>query len=117
MRPSTSRDATTMPEQTIYFLHAAHLQVVFTDHSLFGFADIGSIIMNKLLKCILADVHHTICVSFDFPLICVSVSVSENRHPTPCSMGALRRACPTNSPHRAIKVRSALPKVVRRSKC
>ncbi|KAG1665612.1 hypothetical protein FOA52_003259 [Chlamydomonas sp. UWO 241] len=39
------------------------LPVVFTDHSLFGFADAASIVMNKLLKFILADVHHVICVS------------------------------------------------------
>lgn len=40
-----------------------YTQVVFTDHSLFGFADASSILTNKLLKCILADVHHVICVS------------------------------------------------------
>ncbi|MEW5304924.1 MAG: hypothetical protein WDW36_007499 [Sanguina aurantia] len=39
------------------------LKVVFTDHSLFGFADIASIITNKVLKVILADVHAAICVS------------------------------------------------------
>eukprot|EP00877_Chromochloris_zofingiensis_P006887 jgi/Chrzof1/2451/Cz11g16080.t1 len=46
-------------------LHARAMgyKVVFTDHSLFGFADASSIITNKLLKCVLADVHHVICVS------------------------------------------------------
>jgi hypothetical protein len=39
------------------------LQVVFTDHSLFGFADASSILTNKLIKGILADVQHVICVS------------------------------------------------------
>lgn len=39
------------------------MQVVFTDHSLFGFADPASIVTNKLLKCVLADVHRVICVS------------------------------------------------------
>jgi hypothetical protein len=38
-------------------------QVVFTDHSLFGFADASSILTNKLIKAILADVQHVICVS------------------------------------------------------
>ena len=33
------------------------LQVVFTDHSLFGFADASSILTNKVLKFSLADVH------------------------------------------------------------
>lgn len=39
------------------------MQVVFTDHSLFGFADPASVVTNKLLKCVLADVHRVICVS------------------------------------------------------
>lgn len=39
------------------------LRAVFTDHSLFGFADAGSILTNKLLKFTLSDVDHCICVS------------------------------------------------------
>ncbi|GLI60760.1 hypothetical protein VaNZ11_002990, partial [Volvox africanus] len=39
------------------------LKVVFTDHSLFGFADPGSIVLNKVLKAVLSDVHAVICVS------------------------------------------------------
>ena len=39
------------------------LRTVFTDHSLFGFADAGSILTNKLLKFILSDVDHVVCVS------------------------------------------------------
>ncbi|KAI0517408.1 glycosyltransferase family 4 protein [Xylaria bambusicola] len=39
------------------------LRTVFTDHSLVGFADAGSILTNKLLKFTLSDVDHTICVS------------------------------------------------------
>lgn len=39
------------------------LRTVFTDHSLFGFADAASILTNKLLKFILSDVDHSICVS------------------------------------------------------
>jgi hypothetical protein len=42
---------------------ATVLQVVFTDHSLFGFADAASIATNKLIKAVLADVQHVICVS------------------------------------------------------
>ncbi|WIA35689.1 hypothetical protein OEZ86_004095 [Tetradesmus obliquus] len=38
-------------------------KVVFTDHSLFGFADAASIATNKLIKAVLADVQHAICVS------------------------------------------------------
>lgn len=39
------------------------LKTVFSDHSLFGFADAGSILTNKLLKFFLSDVDHIICVS------------------------------------------------------
>lgn len=39
------------------------LKTVFTDHSLFGFADVASIIHNKLLKFTLTDIGHVICVS------------------------------------------------------
>ncbi|RBR08477.1 uncharacterized protein FIESC28_10225 [Fusarium coffeatum] len=39
------------------------LRTVFTDHSLFGFADAGTILTNKLMKFILSDVDHSICVS------------------------------------------------------
>ncbi|KAJ9188815.1 hypothetical protein P3X46_000176 [Hevea brasiliensis] len=38
-------------------------RVVFTDHSLYGFADVGSIHMNKVLLFTLADVSQAICVS------------------------------------------------------
>ncbi|GAA0186335.1 hypothetical protein LIER_33623 [Lithospermum erythrorhizon] len=38
-------------------------KVVFTDHSLYGFGDIGSIHMNKVLQFTLADVTQAICVS------------------------------------------------------
>ncbi|KAL7225934.1 hypothetical protein ACSBR1_021144 [Camellia fascicularis] len=38
-------------------------KVVFTDHSLYGFADAGSIHMNKVLQFTLADVSEAICVS------------------------------------------------------
>lgn len=38
-------------------------KVVFTDHSLYGFGDVGSIHMNKVLQFALADVTQAICVS------------------------------------------------------
>ncbi|GAB1208580.1 Phosphatidylinositol N-acetylglucosaminyltransferase gpi3 subunit [Aspergillus pseudonomiae] len=44
------------------------LRTVFTDHSLFGFADAGSILTNKLLKFTLSDVDHVICVSHTWPM-------------------------------------------------
>ncbi|PVH97099.1 glycosyltransferase family 4 protein [Periconia macrospinosa] len=47
------------------------LRTVFTDHSLFGFADAGSILTNKLLKFTLSDVDHCICVSHTCKENCV----------------------------------------------
>lgn len=47
-------------------LHAHHLGIrtVFTDHSLFGFADAASILTNKLLEVALRNVDAVICVSY-----------------------------------------------------
>lgn len=39
------------------------LQTVFTDHSLFGFADASAILTNKFLEISLVDCDHCICVS------------------------------------------------------
>ncbi|XP_066603552.1 phosphatidylinositol N-acetylglucosaminyltransferase subunit A [Prorops nasuta] len=39
------------------------LKTVFTDHSLFGFADASAILTNKFLEISLADCSHCICVS------------------------------------------------------
>lgn len=39
------------------------LKTVFTDHSLFGFADTSAVITNKFLEISLADCSHCICVS------------------------------------------------------
>lgn len=38
-------------------------QVVFTDHSLNGFADLSAVVTNKLLEITLSTVNHCICVS------------------------------------------------------
>lgn len=39
------------------------LTAVYTDHSLFGFADVGAIHLNKLMKFTLSDIDHVVCVS------------------------------------------------------
>ncbi|XP_057320150.1 phosphatidylinositol N-acetylglucosaminyltransferase subunit A-like [Microplitis mediator] len=39
------------------------LKTVFTDHSLFGFADTSAVLTNKCLQISLADCNHCICVS------------------------------------------------------
>jgi len=40
------------------------LSTCFTDHSLLGFADASSIHLNKFLKFTMADIDHSICVSY-----------------------------------------------------
>ena len=42
---------------------AMGLRTVFTDHSLFGFDDIASISINKVMKWVLANADAAICVS------------------------------------------------------
>lgn len=49
--------------ESILHARTMGLRTVFTDHSLFGFADAASILTNKLLKFFLSDVDHVICVS------------------------------------------------------
>ncbi|KAJ1678395.1 Phosphatidylinositol N-acetylglucosaminyltransferase GPI3 subunit, partial [Spiromyces aspiralis] len=49
--------------QGILHARTMGIKAVFTDHSLFGFADASSILTNKLLKFVLSDVSHVICVS------------------------------------------------------
>ncbi|XP_004529462.1 N-acetylglucosaminyl-phosphatidylinositol biosynthetic protein isoform X1 [Ceratitis capitata] len=39
------------------------LRTVFTDHSLFGFADLSAVFTNKMLQINLSNVNHCICVS------------------------------------------------------
>ncbi|XP_011306452.1 N-acetylglucosaminyl-phosphatidylinositol biosynthetic protein [Fopius arisanus] len=39
------------------------LKTIFTDHSLFGFADASAVLTNKCLEISLADCNHCICVS------------------------------------------------------
>ncbi|XP_033629316.1 phosphatidylinositol N-acetylglucosaminyltransferase subunit A-like [Asterias rubens] len=53
----------TLAHETLIHGRAMDLKTVFTDHSLFGFADISSILTNKLLSFTLADINHVICVS------------------------------------------------------
>lgn len=52
-----------MCHEAILHARTMGLKACFTDHSLFGFADAGSILTNKLLKFCLSDVDHVICVS------------------------------------------------------
>lgn len=49
--------------EALFHARTMGLKAVFTDHSLFGFDDLSSILGNKLLKFTLTDVSHVICVS------------------------------------------------------
>jgi len=52
-----------MAHEGILHARTMGIRAVFTDHSLFGFADAASIMTNKLLKFVLSDIEHVICVS------------------------------------------------------
>ncbi|KAJ3204602.1 hypothetical protein HDU67_009406, partial [Dinochytrium kinnereticum] len=52
-----------MSHEAILNAKTMGLPAVFTDHSLLGFEDVSSTLMNKLLKFTLSDVNHVICVS------------------------------------------------------
>ncbi|XP_076451623.1 phosphatidylinositol N-acetylglucosaminyltransferase subunit A-like isoform X2 [Babylonia areolata] len=53
----------TLGHEAMFHARTMGLRTVFTDHSLFGFADASSILTNKVLKFSLADVSHVVCVS------------------------------------------------------
>ncbi|MPC26734.1 Phosphatidylinositol N-acetylglucosaminyltransferase subunit A [Portunus trituberculatus] len=53
-----------MAHEAMNLARAMGLKSVFTDHSLFGFADMSAIVTNNFLALSLADVNHCICVSY-----------------------------------------------------
>ncbi|XP_025417405.1 phosphatidylinositol N-acetylglucosaminyltransferase subunit A isoform X2 [Sipha flava] len=53
----------TLAHETMMIGRLLGIRTVFTDHSLFGFADTSAIITNKFLEISLADCNHCICVS------------------------------------------------------
>ncbi|KAM8977033.1 phosphatidylinositol N-acetylglucosaminyltransferase subunit A [Pelodytes ibericus] len=53
-----------MAHDALFHAKTMGLHTVFTDHSLFGFADVSSVLTNKLLTVSLCDTTHIICVSF-----------------------------------------------------
>ncbi|EIN09063.1 transferase [Punctularia strigosozonata HHB-11173 SS5] len=53
-----------LAHEGILHAHLMGVRTVFTDHSLFGFADAASILTNKLLEGALRNVDATICVSY-----------------------------------------------------
>ncbi|KAM9850899.1 phosphatidylinositol N-acetylglucosaminyltransferase subunit A isoform 1-T1 [Aulostomus maculatus] len=53
-----------MAHDALFHAKTMGLNTVFTDHSLFGFADVSSVLTNKLLKVSLCDTNHIVCVSY-----------------------------------------------------
>ncbi|KAG5833518.1 hypothetical protein ANANG_G00276760 [Anguilla anguilla] len=53
-----------MGHDSLFHAKTMGLNTVFTDHSLFGFADVSSVLTNKLLTVSLCDTSHIICVSY-----------------------------------------------------
>ncbi|XP_076368963.1 phosphatidylinositol N-acetylglucosaminyltransferase subunit A-like isoform X3 [Tachypleus tridentatus] len=49
--------------ESVFHANTMGIKTVFTDHSLFGFADASAIITNKLLQMALTLCNHVICVS------------------------------------------------------
>jgi len=52
-----------MGHESILHAHLMGIRTIFTDHSLFGFADAASILTNKLLVATLKNADAVICVS------------------------------------------------------
>ena len=52
-----------LAHEAMFHAKTLGLKTVFTDHSLFGFADASAIITNKLLKVFLSVCNRVICVS------------------------------------------------------
>lgn len=53
-----------MAHDALFHAKTMGLNTVFTDHSLFGFADVSSVLTNKLLTISLCDTNHIVCVSY-----------------------------------------------------
>ncbi|KAJ8252751.1 hypothetical protein GJAV_G00205160 [Gymnothorax javanicus] len=53
-----------LAHDSLFHAKTMGLNTVFTDHSLFGFADVSSVLTNKLLTVSLCDTSHIICVSY-----------------------------------------------------
>lgn len=55
--------ASDIAQESILHANSMGIRTVFTDHSLYGFDVLGSVLLNKLLKFTLASVDRVICVS------------------------------------------------------
>ncbi len=53
----------TLANECMVYASELHIASVYTDHSLFGFDDLASVILNKVIKASLSTVNAIICVS------------------------------------------------------
>jgi len=53
----------TLAHEALFHAKLLNLKTIFTDHSLFGFADASSILTNKILEFTISFCDHVICVS------------------------------------------------------
>jgi glycosyltransferase involved in cell wall biosynthesis len=53
----------TMASESIFYASALKIASVYTDHSLFGFDDLASVLLNRVLQTTLSTVDAAICVS------------------------------------------------------
>ncbi|EEY19502.1 phosphatidylinositol N-acetylglucosaminyltransferase GPI3 subunit [Verticillium alfalfae VaMs.102] len=74
------------------------LRTLFTDHSLFGFADATSILTNKLLKFTLSDVDHVICVSHTWRTLFCEHPSTRSWSPSSRTPSSPRTSAPKNYP-------------------
>ncbi|CAH8605169.1 unnamed protein product [Dicrocoelium dendriticum] len=64
-----------LSHETVIHAQSLGIHTVVTDHSLFGFADLSSVTMNKIVEGVLSAVDYVICVSH----ICKENSVLRNQ--------------------------------------
>lgn len=57
------QSTSTLTHECLWYARTMGYRVCYTDHSLFGFADVASIHINKLLETTLSDIDHCIAVS------------------------------------------------------
>ena len=91
-----------MAHEAMFHARNMGLKAVFTDHSLFGFADASSILTNKLLKFSLADSSHAICVShtrleISFTLL-RNKEINEQIHDRNVRSGGIQTRLPDGKP-------------------
>jgi len=92
-------------------LHARTMGIkaCFTEHSLYGFADMSSIVMNKVLKYTLSDIDHVICVSHTRCALAATAAAG-HRQVGPHARGAPSAGCAVTTRTAAKRTWSCVPR-------